>query len=121
MDKNGDLIGAKDHKYMVWDSQSKKAVPFEEAQKPALSTNGIKNADTTVFDLIAAEAAKWTPQAVEKETSVPAKMVTKLANDYATIKPAMIVQNVGGFQRTQYGGMAVMAQVYLAAFTGNYG
>ena len=48
-------------------------------------------------------------------------MVTKLANDYATIKPAMIVQNMVGSQRTQYVGMAVMAQFYLAAFTVNYG
>lgn len=33
----------------------------------------------------------------------------------------MIIQNMGGFQRTEYGSYAVAAHIYLAVFTGNIG
>ncbi|HHV63521.1 MAG TPA: molybdopterin-dependent oxidoreductase [Peptococcaceae bacterium] len=122
----GDQIKAEGSEtgYLVYDEISKGIVPHDqEGIVPALSVAGTDLAAkyTTVFDLIYNEAKKWTPEKVQEETHVPAETVIRLAREYATSKPAMIIQNMGGFQRTEYGSYAVGAQFYLAAFTGNFG
>ncbi len=75
----------------------------------------------TVFDLIKEEAAKWTPERTEEETDVPKGTVIRLAREYATNKPAMIIQNMSGAQRTEYGTYVAASQFYLALVTGNIG
>ena len=110
--------------YLVYDEISKSIVPHDaEGISPALSVTGTEFADryTTVFDLIYEEAKHWTPEKVQEETDVPAETVIRLAHEYATIKPAMIIANMGGFQRTEYGSYAVGIQFYLSVFTGNWG
>lgn len=122
----GDQLKAEenDTSYMVYDELSKSIVAHDkEGIQPALSVAGTDAADkyTTVYDLIYQETKVWTPEKVQEETDVPAETVIRLAHDYATIKPAMMITNMGSFQRTEYGSYAVGAQFYLAAFTGNWG
>jgi anaerobic selenocysteine-containing dehydrogenase len=124
--KTGDQVkeAGQDNAYLVYDELTKSIVDHnKEGISPALSVAGtdFANQYTTVFDLIYQEAKEWTPEKVQEETDVPAGTVIRLAHDYATAKPAMIVPNMGGFQRTEYGSYAVGAQFYLAAFTGNFG
>ncbi|MEL1135784.1 molybdopterin-dependent oxidoreductase [Desulfitobacterium sp. THU1] len=122
----GNQVKAEDNdtSYMVYDQISKSIIPHDqEGISPALSLAGTPIAEqyNTVFELIYNEAKIWTPEKVQEETDVPAGTVVRLAHEYATAKPAMIVQNMGGFQRTEYGSYAVGVQFYLAAFTGNFG
>lgn len=122
----GDQVMAEDDEvsYMVYDQISKTIVRHDqEGISPALTLEGtdIASKYNTVYELIYEEAKIWTPEKVQEETDVPAETVIRLAREYATAKPAMIIQNMGGFQRTEYGSYAVGVQFYLAAFTGNFG
>lgn len=76
---------------------------------------------TTVLDNVWAQAKPWTAQRVEEETDVPAQTVLRLARDYAATQPAMIVQNMSGAQRTEFGTYVAASQFYLALITGNIG
>ena len=110
--------------YFVYDELSESIVPHDqEGISPALSVAGTDIADKyiTTYDMIYKEAQEWTPEKVQEETDVPAETVIRLARDYATIKPAMIVTNMGGFQRTEYGSYIVGLHNYLCVFTGNWG
>ncbi len=122
----GDQVKAEnnDTSYLVYDLLSNSIVPHDqEGISPALNLAGTDAAAkyNTVFELIYQEAKVWTPEKVQDETTVPAETVIRLAREYATAKPAMIIQNMGSFQRTEYGSYAVGIQFYLAAFTGNFG
>ncbi len=127
VDKKGDLIreNVEDpDSYLVYDLNTKTLKRHDAAGiKPLLSSKeaNIQDGYRTVFDLIAAEAAIWTLEKTEKETDVPKETILRLAREYATIKPAMIIQNMSGAQRTEYGTYAVASQFYLALFTGNIG
>jgi len=101
----GDQVKAEGNEtgYLVYDELSNSIVTHDtEGISPALTVLGTAIADKyiTVFDLIYKEAKVWTPEKVQEETDVPAKTVIRLAHDYATIKPAMMITNMGGFQRT---------------------
>lgn len=127
VDKNGDLLreNAEDpDSYLIYDSNTKSLKRHDiEGVKPVLSSTdeSILNGYVTVFDLIAAEAAVWTVEKAAEETDVPKETILRLARDYATTKPAMIIQNMSGAQRTEYGTYTVASQFYLALFTGNIG
>jgi anaerobic selenocysteine-containing dehydrogenase len=125
VDAQGNLAVSGENKVnLVFDSLSKKIVPHDTPDiKPLLSLKGISDISgyTSVFDLIVEECAQWTPEKVQEETDVPAATVVRLAREYATIKPAMIVQNMTAAQRTEFGTYVTASHIYLAAFTGNYG
>lgn len=109
--------------YMVYDTISGAIVRHDtEGIDPAFTLTG-EAADlyNTEFELIYAEAAIYDLETVEAETDVPTTTVERLARDYATIKPGIIVDNMGGFQRVEYGTYSVGIHCYLAAFTGNIG
>ncbi len=76
---------------------------------------------TTVFELIRREAEQWTLAKVEETTDVPARTTLRLAREYATSRPAMLVQNMSGAQRTEFGAFVAASQFYLALITGNVG
>lgn len=110
--------------YLVYDLNSKALVRHDViGVQPVLSRDEyqIPNGYRTVFDLIKAEAAQWTLEKTERETEVPRGTIARLAKEYATIKPAMIVQNMSGAQRTEYGTYVAASQFYLALVTGNIG
>lgn len=107
--------------YLVYDGE--KIVRHDATTNPVLSVAGTDLASkyVTVFDLIYEQAKKWTPEAVEEETRTPAHAVTRIAHDLAAAETAMIYQNMGGFQRAEYGVLATAAQYYLLLYTGNFG
>jgi anaerobic dimethyl sulfoxide reductase subunit A len=61
-----------------------------------------------------------TPAWAEAITAVPADTITRIAREYATIKPAVLYQGYG-MQRRAYGEQVVRAGCVLAAITGNVG
>jgi anaerobic dimethyl sulfoxide reductase subunit A len=61
-----------------------------------------------------------TPRWAESITAVPADTITRIAREYATIKPAVLYQGYG-MQRRAYGEQVVRAGCVLAAITGNVG
>ena len=89
---------------------------------PALTHDELPaNADyVTVFEQIYQQSQPWTIEKTSQETDIPKETIIRLARDYATTKPAMIVQNMSGAQRTEFGAY-VASQFYLALLTGNIG
>ena len=61
-----------------------------------------------------------TPQWAEPITAVPAATISRIAQEYATRKPAVLYQGYG-MQRRAYGEQVVRAGCVLAAITGNVG
>lgn len=61
-----------------------------------------------------------TPEWAESITTVPKDVITRIAREYATIKPAMLYQGYG-MQRRAYGEQPVIGGCVLAAITGNVG
>ena len=115
---------ADDTTYQVWDTATNAVVAHDAAgAAPALSVAGTEAAAqyTTIYDLIKAEADKWGKEAVEAETGCSYDDIARIARGYATAEHAMIIQNMGGYQRTENGAYATATQVYLALFTGNVG
>lgn len=123
---NGKLLRESKEKtsFLVYDEISKKVVRHDTPNiKPALRLAGAKlpAGTVTAFEMLAKETEAWTPEAVEAETGVPAAKVRELAKDYATSKASMIVNNMGSFQRVEYGTYAAAGHFYLALLTGQIG
>ncbi|MFV0548025.1 MAG: molybdopterin-dependent oxidoreductase [Limnobaculum xujianqingii] len=110
--------------YLVYDTLTQSTVRHDAPGiVPALTqTELLANAEyTTVFELIRTESQQWDLAKVEAETDVPAATVLRLAREYASNKPSMIVQNMSGAQRTEFGTYVAAGQFYLALLTGNMG
>ena len=110
--------------YLVYDAASGRTVRHDAAGiDPALTTRGtaLSGRCRTALDVAWAEAEKWTAEKVEDETGVPATVVEQLAREYAASGASMIIQNMGSFQRTEFGGYAAAGQFLLALVTGNIG
>ncbi len=129
VDKKGQLLRESDDKnsYLVYDLKTKTIVRHDTAGiDPALTLDTIRLpkqsvAARTVLSMLLAEAEVWSPEKVEKETRVPAKTVVELARAYATSPAAMIIQNMGSFQRVEMGTYAAAAHLTLATLTGQVG
>lgn len=127
VDQNGELVRENQDdpdSYLVYDTERNALLRHDTTGvKPALSKDeaSIPSGYRTVFDLIKEEAALWTPEKTEKETDVSKGTVIRLAREYAMNKPSMIIQNMSGAQRTEYGTYVVASQFYLALVTGNIG
>lgn len=127
IDKNGELLredAENPDSYMVYDLNTKKIVLHTTPSiKPALSSKDTKLPDglRTALDFVIEEAKLWTPEKVQAETDVPAGTVVRIARDYAKADRAMIIQNMSGAQRTEYGVYTVATQFYLALVTGHIG
>lgn len=61
-----------------------------------------------------------TPEWASTITGVPADVITNLATDYATIKPAALIEGYGA-QRNALGEQAIRGGILLACMTGNVG
>ena len=127
IDENGDLLREDSDdpdSYLVYDVTSKQAVLHTKSGiKPALTSKDGKlpKGMRTALDFIIEEASQWTPEKVEKVTDVPAGTVVRIARDYAKADRAMIIQNMSGAQRTEYGAYTVATQCYLPLVTGHIG
>ena len=103
--------------FVVFDTKSNEIVRHDkEGIEAALKLDGTSAADAynTEFELIYAEAEKWDSAAAEAECGVPAADIERIAREYAQADKAMIIQNMGGFMRTENGTNAVGTQLYLA-------
>lgn len=110
--------------YLVYDILSRRLVRHDTPAIVAALTQAELPADatfTTVFELIRQQAAPWSPEKVTAETDVPQATLLRLAREYASNKPSMIVQNMSGAQRTEFGTYVAASQFYLALLTGNMG
>ncbi|MGG5807864.1 formate dehydrogenase subunit alpha [Falsiroseomonas sp. CW058] len=72
------------------------------------------------MDEVRAEVAKWTPQEVERVTGVPGDQLRKVAQMFATQKPATLIWCMGATQKT-VGTANVRAYSILLLATGNVG
>lgn len=110
--------------FFVWDEGSGTPVPA--------STDGVTPALTGTFEIdgrkyqpvhawMEAIARRYTPEVVQQITGVDPATTRTLAREYAAAKPAAIIQNMAGAQRTDNGTLTVISQIYLAALTGNIG
>ena len=72
------------------------------------------------FDAFAAGAGAWTPERAADVTDVPARYIHRLAELFATVRPATISPGFG-LQRFTNAGQAMRAMLALLAITGNIG
>lgn len=113
-----------DTTYQVYDPTTKTLVAHDAAGvTPPLTVadTEIANDYVTIYDLIKAEADKWGKEAVEAESGCSYDDIARIARDYANADKAIIIQNMGGYQRTENGAYATATQVYLALFCGHVG
>jgi molybdopterin guanine dinucleotide-containing S/N-oxide reductase-like protein len=85
---------------------------------------GLHDADyvaryTVGFDQLREKVQEYSPERVEKWTGIAASDMTRLAREYATIRPAVIRLNYG-VQRSEGGGMATRAVTMLPCITGSW-
>ncbi len=110
--------------YQVYDRRTGQLVAHDAQDiDPALSLKGTQyeNQYQTVFDVIAEKAAEVDDATLETECGISAEDAKRVARDYAHAEHAMIIQNMGGYQRTEFGAWATAVGIYLALFTGNIG
>ncbi len=72
------------------------------------------------MDDVRAEVAKWTPDEVERVTGIPGEQLRRVAETFATQKPATFIWCMGGTQHT-VGTANVRAYCNLLLATGNVG
>ncbi len=119
-----ELLRGRDGSFRVWDERSGRAVsPDVPGVQPALEgTFEVDGARVqTVFSWLRAISSRYTPEVVEELTGAPAESVASVVREFAAAKPAAIIQNMAGAQRTAHGTLTVIGQLYLAALTGNVG
>ncbi|MCP4538805.1 MAG: molybdopterin-dependent oxidoreductase [Chloroflexi bacterium] len=92
-------------------------VGFDESQMPQ-GTEGAESYKDYILGH--KDGVAKTPAWAEKITTVPRDTITRIAREYATIKPSVLYQGYG-MQRRAYGEQAVRAGCVLAAITGNVG
>ncbi len=116
-----DLAPGDSEKYLVWDTKSGTAVPFDAGGiSPALTgtctVNGIECAPA--FQLLADLVKEFAPPRASDLTGIPADTIKRLGVEYATKKPAASFRGMG-CQRTFHGDLTYHALNSLAAITGN--
>jgi len=109
---------------MVWDASASQAVAADTPGVRAALTGSYEIEGARyqpVFEWMRAIAARYTPSVVEEITGVPSDAIASMTREYAGAKPAAIIQNMAGAQRTDHGTLTVIGHIYLAALTGNIG
>ena len=92
-------------------------VGFDGTQMPAGAATAESYKD---YILGTRDSVPKTPAWAERITGVPRDVTTRIAREYATIKPGILYQGYG-MQRRAYGEQVVRAGCVLAAITGNVG
>lgn len=118
-----DLLPGGSDKYMVWDKTNGTTLPADApGAKPALDHSCSLKGEryNTAFKMLADLAAQYTPEKTAEITDIPAEVIKKLAQDYATSRPSSIFTNMG-VQRTFHGDLSFRAILALAAVCGYYG
>ena len=92
-------------------------IGFDHDQMPAELRDAESYAD---YILGAHDGVPKTPEWAEAITGVPRETITRIARDYATLKPGILYQGYG-MQRRAYGEQVVRAGCVLASMTSNVG
>jgi len=95
----------------------KYCVGFDEAHMPAGIPEG-QSFKSYVLGLV--DGVPKTPEWAEPITGIEASVIRNLAREYATVKPAQLIQGLGP-QRHAYGEESVRCGIVLACMTGNFG
>ncbi len=132
------VAGGSSEKFYVWDSASSQAVLVPGTMGSADRTldlgsidpalNGTWSVDTlegskevtTVFELLKANLANFSPSAVSGETGVDAGLIDTIAREFAATKPARIIEGAGT-NHWFHNDLINRAQILLVALTGNVG
>jgi anaerobic selenocysteine-containing dehydrogenase len=94
--------------------------PELAARSSVTLSDGQKVDVASVFELLRALAAKYTPEVVSEITGVSANMIRDLAAAFANAKPAAIRAGFG-IDRYYYSDLTIRAIAALAVMTGNIG
>ncbi len=111
-------------RFLVWDELTARPVPADAPDVRAALRGSYEIAGVRyqpVFEWLRAIAARYTPEVVARLTGAPPKAVVDVAREFAAARPAAVIQNMAGAQRTDHGTLTVIGQLYLAALTGNVG
>ncbi len=120
--------GGEANAFMVYDAAEGRAVPdVYFADRAALTgrwpvrlKDGAEVVCTTAHTLFVERLAAYDPQTVAEITDVPAKVVERLAIEYASAKPASIWAGTG-INHWYHGDLIGRATIALGALTGNIG
>ncbi len=133
--REGDLVaGGATDRFVAWDTGTAgpiivgtdrlgfgpDAMPALEGTFQVRLADGSSVAATPGMALVRAELDRWTPEAAEMVTGIPAETTVKVARAYATTKPAAILMG-GGSNHWFHGDLTGRAFALLAALTGNIG
>jgi anaerobic dimethyl sulfoxide reductase subunit A len=92
-------------------------VGFDETQMPP----GLEHEESYKdYILGTKDGVPKTPEWAEAITDIPRSTITRIAREYASIKPGVLYQGYG-MQRRAYGEQVVLAGCVLASITGNVG
>jgi molybdopterin-containing oxidoreductase family molybdopterin binding subunit len=119
-----DLAGGSSTKYMVYDSNSSSAVPYDKAGiAPSLtgsfSPKGISC--KTAFQLLTDLVNQYPPSEAERITGIAASDIENLAKEFTTRSPAAIKAGFGGISHWYYGDLTYKAMITLSAICGYIG
>lgn len=108
--------------FMAYDSATKRIVPVDQAQEPALDGSYTWNGVTVrpSFELLKERIAEYPVERAAAISKVPAATIERLAVAYATQKPSVIRAGYG-FERWSNGDQSSMAIYTLPLLTGNIG
>lgn len=124
--------GGSDEQLLAWDSATGSAVDaprgtlFWGDVEPALEgtftveTLTGPRAVTTVFELVKARLAEYTPEHAAAVCNIHADAIRDLARKIAA-KPTNILGSLGGASKHYHGDLIERAQILLLALTGNWG
>lgn len=121
-----DINGGDSNEYMVIDAASgavrpRGTLPHALSGKAEVTlADGSKVVCRTAWDLIADYIAEWTPQRASEVSEVPVNVITQLAIDYATTKPAAI-RISQGTNRYWQGHQGFRNAILLGALCGMHG
>ena len=111
-------------KYMVYDSTSNSAVPYDQTGiTPTLtgsySPKGISC--KPAFQLLTELVSQYPPSEAEKITGIAASDIENFATEFATRSPAAIKAGFGGISHWYYGDLTYRAMITLSAICGYIG
>ncbi len=111
-----------DDKLMVWDEEQGRAVPVDEAARPAIEgafvVNGVEV--TCAYSLLRERVSEWTPERAQEVTDVPADTIREITRIYAKETPSTIFPGYGIDHYTN-GEHSMFSVLALAMVTGNLG
>jgi anaerobic dimethyl sulfoxide reductase subunit A len=117
-----DLTTNGSDKYMVWDSSTSTAVPFDASTSTVLTGSYFAGGISckTAFQLLWDSSKQYVPEKASEITDVKPETIRLIAREYATRKPATIYWGFG-IDRYYHGDLTGRALATLAGLTGNIG